>query len=177
MCAPATSHYALDMTTVLWADEGRVRRWFRWFGSTRAMSTGRLIQYLDLFVYRVTRGRHTLSTLLAGLPIVLLTTVGAKSGEPRTAPLIGLPDGDQLVLIASNYGTAGNPGWYYNLRRNPEATVTFPGGEPRPVVARLAEDHERERLWALGDSYFPAWARYRRQVTTRTIQMFVLSYR
>jgi deazaflavin-dependent oxidoreductase (nitroreductase family) len=66
-------------------------------------------------VYRVSRGRSTFTSWVTGLPIVMLTTTGARSGRQRTLPVLGVPDDGTLVVIASNYGQERNPAWYYNL--------------------------------------------------------------
>jgi F420H(2)-dependent quinone reductase len=95
----------------------------------------RTLHHIDRVVYRLTRGRATFASWVAGLPIVMLTTTGAKSGRQCTLPLVALPEGDRLVVIASNYGQHRNPAWYYNLCANPRATVCFEG-VTREVVAR-----------------------------------------
>lgn len=82
------------------------------------------LHHIDRFVCRATRGRGMFSTALARLPVILLTTRGAKSGRLLTVPVIGLPAGDDLVVIASNWGGQRHPGWYHNLVAQPQATVT-----------------------------------------------------
>jgi deazaflavin-dependent oxidoreductase (nitroreductase family) len=108
---------------------------------------------LDRGVYRATGGRTSLSGLLSGLPVVLLTTTGARTGRPRSVLLLALYDADRIVVTAANWGGRHNPGWYYNLLATPEA-VTTPR-RTRPVVAYEAEGAERERLWAKGLSRVP----------------------
>ena len=83
---------------------------------------------------------------LSGLPVVMLTTTGARTGQQRTLPVIAVPDGDNLVVIASNWGQRRHPAWYHNLRAHPEATVTV-GGVSRRVRAHEAVGEERDRLW------------------------------
>ena len=70
-------------------------------------------------MYRASRGRATFTSWTTGLPIVMLTTTGAKSGRTRTLPVLGLPNDGNLVVIASNYGQDRNPAWYHNLRAQP----------------------------------------------------------
>ena len=72
----------------------------------------------------------------------LLTTIGRKSGQPRTAPLIYLRRGDAFVVVASQGGSAKNPAWYLNLRDNPQVTIQI-GKEKHDLVARTATDAER----------------------------------
>jgi deazaflavin-dependent oxidoreductase (nitroreductase family) len=83
----------------------------------------------------------------AGRDLLLLTTTGARSGQPRTSPLLSFADNDRLYVIASQAGAPTHPGWYHNLLANPEATVDI-GNERFPVRARPAEGAERDRLFA-----------------------------
>ena len=82
----------------------------------------------------------------AGVPLLLLTTRGARSGLPRTMPMTYLRDGDRFVVFAANGGRPQHPGWYHNLRAEPAATVEI-GTETLPVTAALTEGADRERLW------------------------------
>ena len=90
----------------------------------------RTLHLFDRAVFKVTRGRATFTSWLAGLPVAWLTTTGAKSGAERTSPVLAIPCGDgRLIVIASNYGQRNNPAWYHNLRKNPRARVLFDGSE------------------------------------------------
>jgi deazaflavin-dependent oxidoreductase (nitroreductase family) len=145
-----------------------LRRLMRLSGAVRPISWlyARTLHHADRIVYRLTRGRATFVSLVTGLPIVMLTTTGARSGQRRTLPLVALPDGDRLVIIASNYGQARNPAWYHNLRANPRATITFEG-VTREVVARELEGEEREREYQRGISIYPGWVQYRERTAER----------
>src|SRR5881227_3454492 len=81
----------------------------------------RVLHPLDRLLLRLSHGRVSIPGVLTGLPVVMLTTIGAKSGKPRTVPLVGLSDGDKVVVIGSNFGQTHHPAWYYNLRAHPEA--------------------------------------------------------
>jgi deazaflavin-dependent oxidoreductase (nitroreductase family) len=133
----------------------------------------RTLHHLDRLVYRLTRGRATFVSLVTGLPIVMLTTTGAKSGQRRTLPLVALPDDDRMVIIASNYGQHRNPSWYYNLRANPRATITFEG-VTREVVARELDGEEREREYRRGIDIYPGWTQYRARAAHRRIPVIEL---
>lgn len=124
-------------------------------------------------MYRLTRGRHTFANLLSGIPVVLLTTTGARTGRPRTVPVLGLPTADGLAVIASNFGQQHQPGWYYNLRANPEGSVTA-DGRTRQVRAVEAEGDVRRRIWEEGLRIYPGWAQYERRASHRRIAVFVL---
>jgi deazaflavin-dependent oxidoreductase (nitroreductase family) len=133
----------------------------------------RVLHRIDRPVYRLTRGRHTFASLATGLPVVMLTTTGARSGRPRSVPVLGLPTPDGLVVIASNYGQRGHPAWYYNLRSNPEGEVTV-DGQSRRFRARQAEGEQRARIWEEGLKTYPGWAVYERRASQRRIAVFVL---
>ena len=121
-------------------------------------------------VYRLTGGK--IGGRIGKLPVLLLTTIGRKSGQPRTQPLAYTRAGNGYAVIASKGGAHQHPLWYLNLRANPLAEVTV-GRETPKVRARDAEGEERERLWrALADLY-PGYDRYA-QKTSRRIPVVVL---
>ncbi|MDP9303390.1 MAG: nitroreductase family deazaflavin-dependent oxidoreductase [Actinomycetota bacterium] len=121
-------------------------------------------------VYRLTGGK--IGGRIGKLPVLLLTTIGRKSGKTRTQPLAYTRVGDGYAVIASKGGAAQHPLWYLNLRANPLAEVTV-GRDTRKVRARDADGEERERLWrALADLY-PGYDRYA-QKTSRRIPVVVL---
>jgi deazaflavin-dependent oxidoreductase (nitroreductase family) len=134
----------------------------------------RTLHHIDRAVYRLTRGRATFASWVAGLPIVMLTTTGAKSGRRHTLPLVALPDGDRLVVIASNYGQERNPAWYHNLRADPRATICFEG-VTREVVARELEGEERARHYERGIEIYPGWTTYRERAEHRRIPVLELT--
>ncbi len=105
-------------------------------------------------------------------PMILLTTTGAKSGQPRTSPLVYTTDGERIVIIASKAGAPTNPDWYHNLVAHPEATAEI-GTEKFPVRASVAEGAERDRLYAAQATLMPGFAEYQ-QKTTRQIPVVVL---
>ena len=128
---------------------------------------------VDRPLYRWSKGKLTVPGLVAGLPVVMLTTTGAKSGEPRSMPLLGVPLGEDMALIGSNYGTEHTPGWVYNLEAHPNATVAW-RDRTVDVVARRATDEEAERAFASGASFYSGFPKYRDRVTNRDIRVFVL---
>jgi len=80
---------------------------------------------IDRPLFRMSKGRLSGPGLLAGLPVIMLTTTGARSGLPRPMPLMGIPMSDDLAVIGSNYGQERTPGWVHNLLANPAATVEY----------------------------------------------------
>lgn len=138
----------------------------------RAMdSLRRLRSAAHRSVFSATNGR-VLATW-GGLPVVLLTTTGRKTGLPRTTIVTSpLQDGDRVVLVASNGGSPRHPAWFLNLRDRPEVTVLM-GGRRTGRRARVATPAEKDRLWAQVASRAPSYARYQRQ-TTRDIPIVLL---
>jgi deazaflavin-dependent oxidoreductase (nitroreductase family) len=86
------------------------------------------------------------SALRHGVPICLVTTTGRKTGQPRTVPLLHLPDGDRVILVASQGGLPTNPQWYGNLVADPKVEVRV-GRNSRAMTARTASPSERTELW------------------------------
>lgn len=108
----------------------------------------------------------------ASRPLLLLTTTGAKSGQPRTAPMMYIPDGDHLLVIASNAGAARHPDWYHNLVTHPEVTVEVKA-ETYEATASIAEGEERQRLWAKVVAAAPFFTEHQAKIT-RQIPVIVL---
>ena len=133
----------------------------------------RKLHYLDIPLQRLSGGRLAVPTLLTGLPVVSLTTTGARSGTQRTMPVVALTDGDRLVVIASNWGRRRHPSWYYNLRAHPEATVTV-DGRTAVYTARDADDDERARYWQQAVELYPGYRAYERRAGGRRIPVIVL---
>jgi F420H(2)-dependent quinone reductase len=135
-------------------------RWWIWERMTDAHTA----------VYKLTGGRIGGETM--GAPIVLLESVGRKSGKRRTHPLMCLEDGDDLVVVASKGGIDKHPAWYLNLQANPETRVNWLG-DKRDVRARDATDKERERLWPAVVEMYPSYADYQAR-TERRIPLVIL---
>ncbi|MET7902384.1 nitroreductase family deazaflavin-dependent oxidoreductase [Streptomyces sp. NPDC005355] len=109
-----------------------------------------------------------------GIPLLLLTTTGARSGQPRISPLVYLADGDRLVVFAANGGSDSTPGWYHNLAADPAAEVEVEVGTDRCAAAwHVAEGAERERLWAAQVAHSPYLADFQ-TATERQIPVVVL---
>jgi deazaflavin-dependent oxidoreductase (nitroreductase family) len=129
---------------------------------------------LDRIVLRLSGGRATAVGLSAGLPLITLTTIGAKSGQLRTVPLVGIPDGDRWVVIASNFGQAHHPAWYHNLQQHPQATVTQ-HGRTSDYVAAVAHGEEYDRLWQKAVSLYAGYTAYKTRTGGREIPIIVLT--
>lgn len=109
----------------------------------------------------------------AGKSLLLLHTIGAKSGQPRINPVACIRDGDRLVIIASKGGAPTNPDWYYNILANPLVSVET-GTEQFQARASIAVEPERTRLYNQMVEMMPGFAEYQRK-TTRVIPVVILT--
>lgn len=130
----------------------------------------RIIGRMHKGVYRLTGGK--VGGKIGKAPVLLLTTIGRKSGQPRTQPLLYTQAGDGYAVIASKGGAAQHPLWYLNLQANSHAEVTV-GRETRHVRARDAQGEERERLWRALADLIAGYDKYA-QKTSRHIPVVVL---
>ncbi len=138
-------------------------------GATALRWTGKL----NVPLYRLSGGR--IGGRVGRAPVLLLTTTGRKSGEPRTAPVVYLADGERQIVIGSNAGHRNEPAWSLNLKANPEAEIEI-GRRRRKVRARVAEGEERAALWRRSNEQFAGFDNYRER-TDRDIALFVLDPR
>jgi deazaflavin-dependent oxidoreductase (nitroreductase family) len=124
-----------------------------------------IVSRLEPLLDRWTHGRMT---SLPITPVVFLKTLGARTGEPRVTPLTYFTHGDDVILIASNYGRRNHPAWYYNVKANPEVSLYARGRQGRYVVRETA-GAERDRLWTLATQWTPPLAKYRTMAEGRSI--------
>ena len=134
----------------------------------------RTLHIIDGIVQKLSRGRQTFTELLGGVPVITLTAIGAKSGIPRSVLLIALPDGDRIILIASNFGRSHHAAWYLNLRANPDVIVTYKG-QSEPYRASEAEGKERDQSWKKAVECYPGYENYRKRAGSRRIPVILLS--
>jgi deazaflavin-dependent oxidoreductase (nitroreductase family) len=133
-------------------------------------SAQRIFTQTHAFFYRLSGGK--LGGRLGNGPVLLLNTVGRKTGKQRTTPLLYLKDGDNLVLVASNGGAPSHPVWWLNLRAAPQAEVEV-GRQKLRVTARQADPQEHQRIWPLLVNMYPSYAEYQKK-TTREIPVVIL---
>lgn len=132
----------------------------------------RRINDLHRTVFKLSNGR--IANRGAGMPVVMLTTTGNKSGKPRTSMLTSpVQDGDRIVLVASNGGDDRNPAWLLNLRANPAVEVTM-DGTTRAMTARVASTDEKAELWPRVVAAHKGYANYQTR-TDRDIPLVILS--
>jgi len=130
---------------------------------------------VDRPLHRWTDGRVTMPGLLSGLPVLMLTTIGAKSGQQRTMPLAAIPYGDDFAVIGTNYAQGKTPGWVFNLEKNPAATIAW-RDRTHAVVAQPIPAADMDSLWQAAAAVYPGFAQYRQRIgDSRAVRGFVLT--
>lgn len=130
------------------------------------------VHLIDQAILSLTRGKFTATEIL-GWNIIQLTTIGAKTKQPRTMPLMGMFDQEKIALIASSFGRKHNPGWYYNLRAYPECEVRF-NGHAGTYLAREAMGEEYDLYWQMAVSFYTGYEKYQQRAAQRHIPVMVL---
>ncbi len=134
----------------------------------------RSMHHIDRFLLRLTRGRIALPQVAAGIPVTTVVTTGAKSGVRRAVPLLGIPHGDDIAIIGTQFGQPGTPGWYYNLRADPVAEIVY-NNERVQVVAREAEGDEWRAIWNRARDFYSGYDSYAKRIHDRPIHIMVLA--
>ena len=148
-------------------------------GSTRqgALFFSKTQPQIDRFLLKLTSGKINLTSLLSGLPVVLLISKGAKSGLLRTTPLMGIQDPSgtgKIAIIASNYGQEHHPAWYYNLQINPQVKCKIDGKQGK-YVAYQAQGQEYTCYWLAATDLYPGFAQYQLRAGDRHIPIMILN--
>ncbi|WP_151082885.1 nitroreductase family deazaflavin-dependent oxidoreductase [Nocardioides cynanchi] len=145
------------------------------FASTRpgAWVFSKALRHLDDAVGRLSRGRTSAPEVLAGLPVIDVTTTGRKSGLKRRSHLIAVPLDGTLAVLGTNFGQPSTPGWVLNLEANPRASVTY---RRRTVQAsaRPATDDEYARVLAGSSQVYAGYLKYQQRITGRRLRIFLL---
>jgi deazaflavin-dependent oxidoreductase (nitroreductase family) len=129
---------------------------------------------LDRVVLRASSGRWTATAFMAGFPVLWLTTLGAKSKQPRRVPLLGIPTQTRnLAVLGTNFGGERTPGWVHNLIDHPEAVAEW-RDNTAPVTAVQLEPERQEPIWERAIAIYPNYANYRVKADHRLIRVFEL---
>ncbi len=146
------------------------------FAGTRpgAWLFSKLLRHADDLVQKLTRGRTTVPEVMAGLPVLDVTTTGRKSGRPRTSHLISVPIDGNLALLGTNFGQPATPAWVLNLEADPKATVRF-RDRSASVVARPASEAEFVQVLASSGPIYGGYRKYHQRIEdSRSLRIFVL---
>jgi len=130
------------------------------------------VHVIDKLVLKLTGGKYTVSGL-AGWTIIQLTTTGAKTRKERMSPLVGLIDDEKIAIVASSFGRAHSPGWYYNLTAYPECRVEW-NGRSGTFVGRELYGAEYGTYWKLALSYYAGYEKYKERAAHRHIPLMLL---
>jgi deazaflavin-dependent oxidoreductase (nitroreductase family) len=109
------------------------------------------------------------------IPTMLLTTIGARSGQRRTHPVVYLVDDTGLIIVGSNFGSTRQPAWYHNLRANPKVDVLASGHTGSYMASEITEPDARDRAWALAVEMAEVWSDYEASAGDRTIPLIRLA--
>jgi deazaflavin-dependent oxidoreductase (nitroreductase family) len=156
-------------------DQNVIQRWIIALASTRLLSaiSRRILPSLDRLALRLTGGRSTVTSVTSGLPVLWLTTRGAKTGTERTVPLLGFPLEDDLAILGTHFGHETTPGWVHNLEADAGAKVAYRSAEI-PVRARPADPGEEAATWDHAAIAYPGYRQYAGRASHRSIRVFVL---
>ncbi len=130
------------------------------------------VRMIDMPISRLTKGVFIPSANWNIMPIIYLTTTGAKSGIPRSSPVLCIPDGKNLILVGSNWGNPKNPNWAYNLRTHPQTQVRK-GKETKGFSARELHGNERTAYWQKVVRFYPPYVSYEKRAG-RSLPIFLL---
>ena len=130
--------------------------------------------HVDKFLLRLSRGQVTLARLVAGIPVITIVTTGARTGQARATPLLGVPFGEDLAVIGTRFGQKGTPGWYYNIRAAPTVGVSY-RDKSLTAVASEAEGEEWQAIWEQARKLYSGYEAYARRIRDRKIHIMVFS--
>ncbi len=129
-----------------------------------------VLHHVDRIGLKVSGNRLIVSAALSGLPVVMLTTVGAKSGLPRTVPLVAILEDDEnlscFALIASNWGQLRYPAWYFNLKAHPQVICRL-RGQTATFLAQEVHGEDYDRIWTRAQQIYVGFAHYRQRLGER----------
>jgi deazaflavin-dependent oxidoreductase (nitroreductase family) len=153
-----------------------LRRRFADLATNEAMSAliARTATPLDRLVLKGTGGRSTATAIMAGFPVLWLTTTGAKSKQPREVPLLGIPTPSRnLAVLGTNFGGDRSPAWVHNLIAHPNVVAGWRGNEASVTAVQLSPEAQ-EPIWQTAIAAYPDYANYRSKAAHRTIRVFEL---
>jgi deazaflavin-dependent oxidoreductase (nitroreductase family) len=150
-------------------------------GARRLAATGpaswllaRSLRHVDHVLERLFGHRASATEVVAGLPVVRLTTTGARSGRPRSVLLVPVVTTEVFAVLGTNFGEVRTPAWALNLLAHPTATVEFRGRRVR-VQARELDDGVRDEVLAAASAVYPGFARYMSRAAGRRVRVFALT--
>ena len=141
-----------------------------------AKSLSMSMRHLDDMVQKLSKGQTSSGQILAGLAVLEVTTIGRKSGQPRTGHLIAIPYLDTLAVLGTNFGGKSTPAWVFNVEANPQVTVSYKG-KAVDAVARRATPDEVEGVLKASESVYKGYRKYQERISGRELRVFLLEPR
>ena len=132
------------------------------------------LHHVDGALLRLSRGQVTLPGVVVGLPVLTVTTTGARTGQRRTIPLVGIPVDDDMAVIGTSFGQPRTPGWYYNMCAQPRVEVAY-RNRTVTAVAREADEAERKAIWSRAVKIYAGYDAYASRIRSRDIHIMILS--
>jgi deazaflavin-dependent oxidoreductase (nitroreductase family) len=133
----------------------------------------RTLDHIDRALLRFSRGQLSVPGIVAGLPVLTVTTTGARSGQRRSAPLVGVPAGNDIAVIGTSFGQPRTPGWYYNMRADPAVEVTY-RDKTVQAIAREAGEEEKQAIWDHAKTIYLGYQVYASRIKNRQIHIMIL---
>ena len=154
---------------------GAVRVSVQRLAATRSVArvAARPLPRVDTWTRTLTHGRHSLTGLVLGLPVLDVSTRGRTSGRVRTTQLVAIPSGGALAVVGTNFGRARTPAWVHNLDADPSATVSYRGRSVE-VRARPASAGEHEAVLGRAEELYVGYLYYQERIRTRSVRVLVL---
>lgn len=139
----------------------------------------RTLYRIDRPLYRWSKGRFTVPDLATGVPVIMLTTTGAKSGLARTMPVAGIPDEnvEGIYIMGTNYAQPKTPAWVFNLEAEPWCDVSWRGRNAPAIAHAVTDSQEREMAWARASEFYLGFTAYRQRIAHREVRIFRLTAR
>lgn len=139
----------------------------------------RTLYRIDRPLHRWSKGRYTVPWVLTGLPTIMLTSTGAKSGLARTMPVAGIPlegvHGSDIGVVGTNFAQPKSPAWVFNLSAHPQCTVAWKDRSEPAIAVEVTDPDEREALWRKATEVYVGFAAYRQRINHREVRMFRLT--
>lgn len=132
------------------------------------------LHHIDRVLLRLSQGQVTLPGIVAGLPVLTVTTTGARTGQRRSAPLLGVPAGEDIAVLGTSFGQPRTPGWFHNMRADPNIEVTYRNKTVK-AVAREADADERQAIWDRARTIYVGYEAYASRIKNRQIHIMILS--
>jgi deazaflavin-dependent oxidoreductase (nitroreductase family) len=133
----------------------------------------RTLDHIDRVLLRLSQGQVTVPGVVAGVPVLTVTTTGARTGQRRCAPLLGVPAGEDIAVIGTSFGQSRTPAWYHNMRADPKVEVAYRDKTVR-AIAREAGGEEKQAIWDRARTIYVGYEAYAGRIKHRQVHIMIL---